>query len=418
MFSYRRDLSIRYALAVVRRGPASRAGAPAGGASPPGVGESYRALRRAAGDRGVVDRVVAEVDRLSPELARRLRQLDRIATVDHLRSLEGLLVGAPCSVAIVGPVNAGKSTLANALAGRKVAEVAATPGTTSRPTRCEALGFGLVDTPGADEVAGGERRRLALAEVDRASLVLLVLDASRGVTQSDRSVFDAVVEHLSVRSDAAEGEALIAAGRLVVCLNKADLVPRGERAEVRRRAARDLRLQPSDVLAVSALRKRGLDDLARGMVAAAPGMAEALAEAMPAYVDSLAAGLVARYSAAAATIALTPLPGPDLLPLAALQALMVVRLARLYGKEMSWKRSGEVVPAVAAGLGWREVFRQLAKLVPGPGWALSSGIAYAGTYATGRGAQHLLATGEMPSLAQLAAFRRQARRAGGTKPRD
>jgi GTP-binding protein Era len=411
VFSYRAHLSIRYAGHMA--GERSRSfPKDAAGAARRGVGESYRALRRAAGDQRLVDRIVSEVDRLSPESARTLRQLDRLATVDHLRAMESLLgLAVPCSVAIVGPVNSGKSTLANALAGRRVAAVAATPGTTRVPERHDALGLGLVDTPGADEVAGEERRRLALGEVDRAGLVLVVLDAARGVTLSDRDVFDAVVDRLAggpgARTDAAT---LADSGRLVVCLNKMDLVPRRERDEVRRRAARDLRLAADHVLAVSALKERGLDALARQLVASAPAMAEALAEAMPAYVDDLAAGLITRHAAVAATVALAPVPGPDVLPLTAIQALLVVRLARLYGREMSWKRSGEVLPAVAAGLGFRELFRQAAKLFPGPGWALSGGIAYAGTVATGKAAQHLLKTGAPPSFRQLVAWRREAGR--------
>lgn len=348
-----------------------------------------------------------------------LRRLQKFVSVTHLRGLAELLRIEPCSVAIVGPVNVGKSTLLNTLAGKKLAKVSATPGTTVAPERHEAMGFALIDTPGADELSGEERKQMALESVDEAGITIFLLDATRGVTASDKSVFDDVVKRLIAKTRAAvdgqaKGEAftlkgLVSRRKLIVGLNKLDAVPRGEREFVLHRASIDLGVSDNNLLGLSALKRRGIDAFARRMVDGAPAMAEALAEVMPAYADEVATQLIMRYATAAATVAVTPIPFSHVIPLTTLQLALVVRIARLYGHDMSWKRSREVIPALAAGIGFREIFRQIVRLIPVAGWALNGGIAFAGTFATGRAAQQLLRTGVRPTRAQIREWKKEAR---------
>ena len=59
---------------------------------------------------------------------------------------------AHARLAIVGPVNSGKSTLFNLIKGRKVSAVKAVPGTTKGLVTEEIGPFVLVDTPGFGEV--------------------------------------------------------------------------------------------------------------------------------------------------------------------------------------------------------------------------------------------------------------------------
>lgn len=96
-------------------------------------------------------------------------------------------------VVIVGPVNAGKSTLLNALARREVAIVSPEPGTTRDliEVRLDIAGypFTLVDTAGLRRAEGAVERegiRRAVARAEAADLVLAVAEA--GTTAPARPV--------------------------------------------------------------------------------------------------------------------------------------------------------------------------------------------------------------------------------------
>ena len=78
---------------------------------------------------------------------------------------------AQARLAIVGPVNSGKSTLFNRIKGRKVSSVQAVPGTT-KGLVTETFGpCTLVDTPGFGEVGGVNRAEVARATHDGARRV-------------------------------------------------------------------------------------------------------------------------------------------------------------------------------------------------------------------------------------------------------
>ena len=120
-------------------------------------------------------RVAAEVAALRGEIAAHLADAHR---GERLR--DGI------AVAIIGPPNAGKSSLMNALARREVAITAASAGTT-RDVIEVALDLGgypvvLADTAGLREAAEdveAEGVRRARARAEAADLRLVVLDASR-----------------------------------------------------------------------------------------------------------------------------------------------------------------------------------------------------------------------------------------------
>lgn len=176
--------------------------------------------------------------------------------------LDALLAEARCGqrlrdglhVVIVGRPNAGKSSLLNALAGRERAIVTAIPGTTrdvlEAAVRLGAAELTLVDTAGlratADPVEAEGIRR-ARAELARADLALLLVDASRAP------------EALAGDLAALDAECPAGAERLVLA-GKWDLVPAAERAA--RLAA--LGAAGSDhpaVLPVSAASGEGLEAL-------------------------------------------------------------------------------------------------------------------------------------------------------------
>jgi small GTP-binding protein len=138
------------------------------------------------------------------------------------RALEHLhwVTGTKRSIAIIGPANAGKSTLFNALIRSKSdrAAVGATPGTTREIQEADAGIFEIVDTPGTDAIGdlGEQEREKALQAAREADLIIVLFDASHGIRDAERQLFDQLL---------AEGKPM------VVALNKIDLVGR-ERNQV------------------------------------------------------------------------------------------------------------------------------------------------------------------------------------------
>ena len=163
-------------------------------------------------------------------------------------------------VAVFGRPNVGKSTLVNALVGRKVSIVSDHPQTTRRRITgvvtlddCQVV---LLDLPGFQKPFDSLTRRMqttvddALGEVDA---VLVLLNATETFGPGDRYIAQAVA----------------AAGiPAVVVLNKIDLVD-GPRLGARLEEARALAADGA-VLAVSALRGDGLADVLGRLVAAMP----------------------------------------------------------------------------------------------------------------------------------------------------
>jgi tRNA modification GTPase len=122
----------------------------------------------------------------------------RLEIVEHLNdSRRGERLRDGVSVAIIGPPNAGKSSLLNALARRDVAITSAIAGTTRDviEVRLDLSGYPVVlaDTAGlrqsVDEIEQEGVRR-ALARAEAADLRLVILDATRPAETVDPKLID------------------------------------------------------------------------------------------------------------------------------------------------------------------------------------------------------------------------------------
>jgi uncharacterized protein (DUF697 family) len=80
------------------------------------------------------------------------------------------------------------------------------------------------------------------------------------------------------------------------------------------------------------------------------------------------------------------IPGADMPALTLNQIRMVFRLAAAYGEKIDIDRAFEILAVVGAGFGFRAIAREAVAFVPGIGWVVKGGIAYAGTTALGRAA--------------------------------
>ncbi len=172
----------------------------------------------------------------------------------------------PLRVALVGKPNAGKSSLLNRLVGSERSLVHDRPGTTTDPVDTPFTYAGkpytLVDTAGIRRrarVEGATEKlsvTLALAQIDRADVVVLVIDGHEGASEQDARLAGLIEE---------SGRAV------VIALNKADLLSGpGAGREILRVTADELHfLSFAPRQLVSALRGDGVGELLKRVDAAA-----------------------------------------------------------------------------------------------------------------------------------------------------
>jgi len=171
----------------------------------------------------------------------------------------GRLIREGAMVVIAGRVNAGKSSLFNALIGQERAIVTEVPGTTrdllTETIDLDGLAITLVDTAGERETQDAVEREgvsRALRARDAADLMLIVIDSGEELTEEDRRLL----------------EQSSSAARLVVA-SKSDREPKWEM---------------EGALRLSTVKKAGLDQLRRAMVSSLTG-AEGLKD--PAAISNL-----------------------------------------------------------------------------------------------------------------------------------
>lgn len=299
-------------------------------------------------------------------------------------------IGSKHRVAIIGPTNVGKSTLYNQLVQKKsdLATVSPLPGTTKQNQQADAALFTVVDTPGADAVGsvGEEEKRLALSAAENADFVILVFDAIQGIKKTELELF---------------GEVSALKKPFVVVLNKIDLVPRKDLQAVISSAARNLDLQPDQIVPIAARDGKNLGKVLLAVAATEPEMVAALGQALPEYRWQLAWQTIVRSASISATIALAPLPVIDFVPLVVTQSVMVVSIARIYNYKITPQRASELVATFGLGFLGRTLFQELSKLGGLPGWLLSAAIAASTTVVMGYAAVRWFEKGERLSSEAL-----------------
>jgi len=103
--------------------------------------------------------------------------------------------GSRLHIALFGRRNAGKSSLINAITNQDLALVSSVPGTTTDPVykAMEVLPLGpvmLIDTAGIDDRGelGDKRVRRTMKVLEQADVVLLVVDACRGMSSFEKEI--------------------------------------------------------------------------------------------------------------------------------------------------------------------------------------------------------------------------------------
>ena len=296
----------------------------------------------------------------------------------RLEAMLGKLERGELHLAVFGRVSVGKSALANALLGQEAFEVGVLHGTTRSATpqpwrTFEGNGVHLIDTPGIDELDGESREQLAIEVAGVSDLVVFVVDGDMTSRERDALVLLAATER-----------------PLLLALNKADRYSDEELASLLRRLREraDGLVQPEDVVAVSAqpppvrrvslgadgteqvdlipraadigaLRNRLTDVLAReGRTLSALNaslFAGRLTDAVAARIvlarREVAGRVIRQYCLAKSiAVALNPVPVADLLAAGALDAALVMHLARVYGLPITRSEAGGLIATICAQL--------------------------------------------------------------------
>lgn len=162
-------------------------------------------------------------------------------------------------IAIVGPTNAGKSTLMNQIMGRKVSIVSHKVQTTRTNLRAVkmvgARQLIFVDTPGIFRPSRRLDRAMVAAAMDAlsdADAVLMIIDATKGITDTVRGIVEKIRDHKNI----------------YVALNKTDAVKKGELLPI----AAELNEMANwrEIFMISAMKNDGVADMLKSLAAVMP----------------------------------------------------------------------------------------------------------------------------------------------------
>lgn len=275
-------------------------------------------------------------------------------------------------IAMIGDVNAGKSSTINKLMGQPVAEVGARPGETVEVKRYvykENIIF--VDTPGLDDIVR-EHSDETMKFYKEADIILFFLNAA-GTVLSETELAS-LKEISKVNQD------------IVLVLNKidaADDIPSLVKyvqdhtnhlypvTPIASRTGESMDLLQGEILKILEVKKKDLL-MGRNMKN----------KSVTANRWILGAG------ASAATIGASPIPGSDFVPLVSLQVGLMLKLSTLYGKPISKDNAKELIIATVVGNVGKTIFRQIMKFVPGAGMVVGASVAGAMTVALGHAVKY------------------------------
>jgi len=269
------------------------------------------------------------------------------------------------TVVLVGQPNTGKSTLFNKLKGQNLSPASAQAGNTRTMVRTDFGPFTLVDTPGhlPDIMESG---------MDQASVIVFLIDASRGLQNDDRELYK-TIKHLNKPT--------------IIVVNKVDSLKGGEAGDQFATEVAVLLNSPGVIPVSARTGQNVVEELIPAIIEASPEAALAIGRELPAFRRDAAQRIIRNATLLSLAAGIEPIPLIDIPILLGIQARLVLRMAALYGEPLdsadAMKHARELIVTMVGGLGLRFLAEQVAKVVPFGGDLVAGAIAGAATWSIG-----------------------------------
>ena len=343
-------------------------------------------------------------------------------------------------ILILGATKAGKSSLINAIFGKKLRPVKTTPSTTrefsTHEYEIDGTKILITDSPGYGEIGYDEQySRRAVTEAKTVHAVTLVLKADENGYERDRQII----------GDASRDRDFSLEKPLLIALNQIDKIkptrewnppyewdtpPLASDTEKVHNIKEKVALVKDQFKAVIGRRETiviptmsdpdegslfGIDkfkltllqilpETARYRFARSTKLAEEASREVLEQLDEEADRIIttAATSAGAAVFA-NPVPVSDFLILVPIQIGMVIKLGAIYGKTIDKKSAVEIVTTLGAGVATRVIFQTVVSWVPGVKNVLGPPVASAATYGMGTAAKKYFKGQGVPTEEELKA---------------
>ncbi|OWA37904.1 GTP-binding protein [Saccharibacillus sp. O16] len=300
------------------------------------------------------------------EMKRQIRQAADDAFEQEMAAINAQL-REEILIALIGDVNAGKSSTINRIVGEEVAGVGAEPGETTaiHPHPYKDKIF-FIDTPGLNDV-NTVNSAATLEYFRKTDVVLFFLNAAGTVFSESEQRSFRIVEKENPN--------------ILIVLNKIDAADEVDRlvARVRKETG-----QKYDVIPISSRTGQNIDELRDAILEMLKKKSKDILFARTIKEkSSIANKWILGASASAGAIGAVPLPGADIVPLTALQIGLLTRLATLYERPISKEAAKEIVITAIVGNLGKTLFTQIVKMFPGAGTVAAAGVAGSMTLALG-----------------------------------
>jgi len=308
--------------------------------------------------------------------------------VNWKQAQEEVLQGLNNTVVIVGQPNTGKSTLFNKIKGQQLSSVSSQAGTTRTLVRTDFGPFTLIDTPGVDKP--GHLSNEVESGLSQASVVVFLIDATRGLQTKDRELYDVIKKQNKPT---------------ILAVNKVDALRGGESGD---QIATEIAVLLGAVGVIPVSAKTGeniAEELIPAMIEASPEAALVIGHELPAYRRAAGQRIIRNATLVSLAAGIEPIPLIDIPILLGTQIRLVLRLAALYGEPLdannALKHARELLATMVGGLGLRYLAEQAAKLVPFGGDFIAGAIAGAATWSIGQVALEYYDSGKQIKTSRL-----------------